>query len=304
MSMPSIHRIILYRLLAAWVVISLLIGATVSWLGIRKIDQQLVALASTELRRLAPADLALLKQPDAARSALDLLAVELVREHFIAVELQDLGRRKIAAAANPLHATMTLEAEREASAFPLDPQRNFRKFSTNAARTASACWAPAPAGQNARYTASRPAAQRRLFAPSRRAKGKCAIRSLLSAATRCVCACAHWMTWSIMSANSCVLTPPTLAPAAQLKRKLQFVRQVCGAVARACHFSASRQHMTHRKPITRPRSLTAAIAIAPVPPSVARARKRQLTKTNSWRGRPRSSAAGSIQSSAGCALAS
>ncbi|MBK8760702.1 MAG: hypothetical protein IPM03_09765 [Sulfuritalea sp.] len=55
--MSSLHRIILYRLLAAWVVISLLIGVAVSWTGLRRIDRQLVALATTELRKFAAANL-------------------------------------------------------------------------------------------------------------------------------------------------------------------------------------------------------------------------------------------------------
>ena len=38
--MSRINRIVLYRLLAAWVVISLLIGVAVSWLGVRKMCQQ------------------------------------------------------------------------------------------------------------------------------------------------------------------------------------------------------------------------------------------------------------------------
>ena len=60
--MSSLHRIILYRLLAAWVVISLLIGVAVSWTGLRRIDRQLVALATTELRKFADANMSLQRQ--------------------------------------------------------------------------------------------------------------------------------------------------------------------------------------------------------------------------------------------------
>lgn len=129
MPMPSIHRIILYRLLAAWVVISLLIGVVVSWAGLRKIDRQLVTLATVELKKFAAANLAIITQPETARRALDELAGLLAREQFIAGEFQDNNRRKLAATVSPLHAVMGLEIEREALSFPLNAERQFRKFS-------------------------------------------------------------------------------------------------------------------------------------------------------------------------------
>jgi putative nucleotidyltransferase with HDIG domain len=126
--MPSIHRLVLYRLLAAWVVISLLIGIAVSWLGMRKIDQQLVALASVELKKFATANSALLLQPEAVRSVLDLPAGQAIREHFIAGEFQDGKRRRLAAASNPRHAAIAPEVERQAAAAPLDSETQFRKY--------------------------------------------------------------------------------------------------------------------------------------------------------------------------------
>ena len=129
--MPSIHRIVLYRLLAAWVVISLLIGVTVSWLGMRKIDHQLVTLATVEMKKFATANIALLKQPGAVRNTLDLLPSQTIREHFIAGEFQDHNRRKLAATINPLHSAMTLEVERQAAGVSLDQETRFRKFSAN-----------------------------------------------------------------------------------------------------------------------------------------------------------------------------
>jgi HD-GYP domain-containing protein (c-di-GMP phosphodiesterase class II) len=127
--MPSIHRIVLYRLLAAWVVISLMIGVVVSWAGLRKIDRQLVALATTELKRFGAANLALLTQPETARRALDQLAAQVVWEQFIAGEFQDGSRRRLASAVNPLHAMLQIEVERQSQSFPLNVDRQFRKFS-------------------------------------------------------------------------------------------------------------------------------------------------------------------------------
>jgi putative nucleotidyltransferase with HDIG domain len=126
--MPSIHRLILYRLLAAWVVISLLIGIGVSWLGMRRIDRELVTMATVELKKFATANNALLLHPEAVRSVLDLPASQAIREHFIAGEFQDGNRRRLAATSNPRHADVAPEVERQAAAAPLDRETHFRKY--------------------------------------------------------------------------------------------------------------------------------------------------------------------------------
>lgn len=129
--MPDIHRTILYRLLAAWVVISLLIGIAVSWAGMRKIDRQLVAIATAELRKFGTANIELLAHPDTAHAALEQLVRQLVRGQFIIGELQDRNRRRVAEAVNPQHAEMMMEVARLAVGLPLDHERSFRKFTAS-----------------------------------------------------------------------------------------------------------------------------------------------------------------------------
>lgn len=128
--MSGIHRILLYRLLAAWVVASLVTGAAVSLLGIRKMDTQLVALATAELGRLSAESLPLLNQPESQRDALDRLAADFVGRHFIAVEFHDRNRNKVAAAVNPLHADIAQELGRQPNRFPLDHDRHYSKSSS------------------------------------------------------------------------------------------------------------------------------------------------------------------------------
>lgn len=129
--MSGIHRTILYRLLAAWVVVSLATVAAGFWFGIRKMDSQLVDLASAEMRRLPATSLSLLNRPESQRSALNSLAAEFVRQHFIAVEFHDRNRSKVVAAVNPLHADIAQELRRQADRFPLDHDRHYSKFSSN-----------------------------------------------------------------------------------------------------------------------------------------------------------------------------
>lgn len=129
--MSSLHRIVLYRLLAAWVVISLLLGVVVSWMGMRKIDRQLVAMATSEMRKLGTAGINVIRNPEVARAELEQLARQLVRGPFIFGELQDGSRRQLAAASNPLHAGLVDESRRLAELFPLDIDHPFAKFSIN-----------------------------------------------------------------------------------------------------------------------------------------------------------------------------
>lgn len=127
--MTSIHRIILYRLLAAWVVISLLLGVIVSWMGMRKIDQQMVAIATSELRMLGAAGVGLLRDPAGAKRDLERLAQQMVRGPFVFGELQDIERRQLATASNPFNVSLQEEARRLATLVPLDLDRPFATFS-------------------------------------------------------------------------------------------------------------------------------------------------------------------------------
>lgn len=129
--MSRLHRIILYRLLAAWVVISLLIGVAVSWAGLRKIDRELVTLATAELKKFAAANLDRLGHPETAGAALEQLSAQLSRESFIAGEFQDHNRRKLAGTVNPRYSELTMEVARLAVELPLDHDHGFRKFISN-----------------------------------------------------------------------------------------------------------------------------------------------------------------------------
>jgi len=129
--MHGIHRIIFNRLLAAWVVVSLLNGAAVSWLGVSRIDGQLVALATTELLKTAAASLPLLDRAESGRIALNQLASDFVHQHAIAVEFRDRNRNKVAAAVNPLHADLEQEIRNQAYSFPMDDDQHFKKFTVD-----------------------------------------------------------------------------------------------------------------------------------------------------------------------------
>ncbi|MCX7149855.1 MAG: HD domain-containing protein [Rhodocyclales bacterium] len=129
--MSGIHRTIFNRLLAAWVVVSLLTGAAVSWLGISRIDSQLVELASAQLSKVSAASLPLLNRAESQRSELNQLAVDFVRQHAIAVEFRDRNRNRVVAAVNPLHVDLEQELRGRPYSFPADGDRHFKKFTAD-----------------------------------------------------------------------------------------------------------------------------------------------------------------------------
>jgi len=129
--MSRIHRTIFNRLLAAWVVVSLLTGAAVSLLGFSRIDNQLVELATGELSKVAVASLPLLNREEAQRGDLNRLAADFVRQRAIAVEFRDRNRATVAVAINPLHAALEQELRRQTNGFPADDQSHFRKLSAD-----------------------------------------------------------------------------------------------------------------------------------------------------------------------------
>lgn len=126
--MSDIHRKIVKRLLAACVGISLAAGLVVFYVGIERIDDQLVELATAESTKISGGALPLLDRPASERHALDVLLREFVRENFIVVELYDRERRKIAEAVSPRHAAIEDELKRYTHAFPQDDERHYEKF--------------------------------------------------------------------------------------------------------------------------------------------------------------------------------
>ncbi|MDK9723518.1 MAG: HD domain-containing protein [Sterolibacteriaceae bacterium MAG5] len=126
--MEEIHRTIFNRLLTAWIAISLATGAAVFYIGIEKIDDQLVDLAVAESGKLSSESLPLLNRPEADRGALQTLASDFVRRHFIVVELYDKERRKVSEAINPRHAAVEEKLKAHAHPFPRDDQRHYEKF--------------------------------------------------------------------------------------------------------------------------------------------------------------------------------
>ncbi len=126
--MNELNRKILNRLLAAWLAVSLAMGTGVFIYGIEGIDNQLVALASREAQRLARASLPLIKEPERDLGMLRGLAADVVREHFIVVEIYDRDHRKIVEEVNPRYVAVEAELKRSRHAFPRNDVPQYEKY--------------------------------------------------------------------------------------------------------------------------------------------------------------------------------
>ena len=126
--MLNIHRTLLRRLLVSWVLISAAVGGAVFYFGIEKIDDQLVALATAESSNLSAASLPLLNDAGADHSALAMLASELVREHFIVVELYDRQRKRLLERVNPRHQAIEERLKQYVHTFPLDGGHHYDRY--------------------------------------------------------------------------------------------------------------------------------------------------------------------------------
>lgn len=128
-SNSPIHRIILSRLAAAWVALSLLFGGVAYVLELAKIDDFVVALATSESERFKQFGIPL-DQPDdsAAMRALQSRAREFASENFVVIEIYDRQRKRLVEAVNPRHEQIERELSKRGHDFPKDERPHYQRL--------------------------------------------------------------------------------------------------------------------------------------------------------------------------------
>lgn len=126
--MLNLHRVLLRRLLLAWLLISLGLGGGIYYHGIEKIDDQLVDLAAAEAGKISAAQIPLLNTPQKDGSVLDRVAADFLREHFIVAELYDRLHNKLVEKVDPRHAHIEKALKQQAHKFPQDDQPHYERF--------------------------------------------------------------------------------------------------------------------------------------------------------------------------------
>ncbi|HEX8986843.1 MAG TPA: HD-GYP domain-containing protein [Rhodocyclaceae bacterium] len=127
-SMLNLNRILLGRLLVSWLLISAVIGGVVAYVGIERIDDQLVALATADSTRLSSGDLQLINSPSRNEDALQRLMRDLMRDHFVVVELYNSAREKVLEQVNPNFESVEDYLKQHPHGFPFDGRPHYERF--------------------------------------------------------------------------------------------------------------------------------------------------------------------------------
>lgn len=126
--MISIHRVVLRRLFAAWLLASLLIGGVAYLVEMEKIDDAVIALAASQASAFAPEGLDTGKHNPEKLAELSAQAENFVRRNFVVIELYDRQEKRILEAINPHYAHIEKELERYRHQFPHDSSSHYEKY--------------------------------------------------------------------------------------------------------------------------------------------------------------------------------
>jgi len=126
--MTSIHRIVLRRLLAGWLIISLLIGGIAYYVELEKIDDAVVALAATQAGEFAPEGLDTGKRSPEELAKLSAQAEAFVKRNFVVIEVYDRNEKRILEAVNPHFSHIEEELKRFKHNFPHDSSSHYEKY--------------------------------------------------------------------------------------------------------------------------------------------------------------------------------
>jgi HD-GYP domain-containing protein (c-di-GMP phosphodiesterase class II) len=125
-----VHKKLIIRLLLAWILLSILIGAAAFFLEMRKIDAYVVSLASVESREFKMDYGDFLKSPDSLH--LERLREETLMhigdEHFIAVKLYNRVWEVIVEASHPTAFLIEKEISRHRSDMVMTDDVHFQRF--------------------------------------------------------------------------------------------------------------------------------------------------------------------------------
>jgi len=124
-----IHRIILSRLAAAWVALSLLFGGVAYIIELEKIDDFVVALATAESERFKLFGIPLEPAEDSASvRLLQSRAREFASENFVVIEIYNRQRQMLVEAVNPRHQKIEQELSKRGHDFPKDDRPHYQRL--------------------------------------------------------------------------------------------------------------------------------------------------------------------------------
>ena len=126
--MPSIHRIVFRRLVAAWLIVSVLIGGIAYYVESEKIDEAIVALAAKEAKDFSLEGLSTGKHSPEELAKLSAQAETFVRNNFVVIEIYDRAKKRIVEAVNPKYEHIENQLKQYKHQFPLDNTHHYEKY--------------------------------------------------------------------------------------------------------------------------------------------------------------------------------
>ena len=125
--MISIHRIVLRRLFAAWLIVSILLGGVAYYIEMEKIDDAIIALAARQATEFAPEGLDTGKRNPEDLAKLGAQAESFVRNNFVVIEIYDHDQKHIAEAANPKFAHIAEQLKKHKHQIPFDNKNLYKR---------------------------------------------------------------------------------------------------------------------------------------------------------------------------------
>lgn len=126
--MFDIHRIVIRRLILAWMAISLVTACIVYYVESSKIETAIITLANARTQELELNDLLTLPPGKNTQDALQQRADAYLRHHFVLIEIFDRSGKRIAQIANPAYAALHAQLETALEQLPRDLLRHTRQL--------------------------------------------------------------------------------------------------------------------------------------------------------------------------------
>ncbi len=125
--MSDIHRILLKRLLIAWLGISLLAGGVIYWLEMQRLDAAVVALAESRAQELKLDEVFAALPERNNHSTMERRIEESVQRNFIMLEVFDRSGKRLANLVNPAFQALAGQMENALTDLPRNGVRHFRQ---------------------------------------------------------------------------------------------------------------------------------------------------------------------------------
>jgi len=128
----SIHRIVIRRLLLAWLAVSSLAGGLTYYIELEKIDDAIVALAASEATHFAPEGLSSGTPTSESLHRLQEKAEAFVKRNFVVIEVYDGNEQRLVEVVNPDYEYIEAELKQFKHHFPHDARSHYEKFTVGA----------------------------------------------------------------------------------------------------------------------------------------------------------------------------